>query len=292
MSEEIKDYKIISILEAQSIITHMKGIVGNEAIIAREDVYTENGIMSIPYISGNSIRHNCIRRFGMLWLIDALDLRGKLNLQQLNYLMHGGNLTQSSGNENTKIIAEMQLIFPLLRLLGGSLPNQIIAGSLIAIRGILICNENKKYIENMLPGDWNISDIILDNSEKFITDYQYTRGDAKKEFQQDLINEKISEGSQLMIFNGQGVMKGSLWMNGYIMQGVSELELGALLLSLQLWEENGGILGGQGAKGHGRFKQNLIFEEKFNVEDIKQKYKDHVIDHKEAATEWLGRIFG
>lgn len=286
-----KTYKIYSLLEAQSLITHMSGTIGNEAVINREAVYLENGGVShIPVISGNAIRHNMARKFGMLWLIEQLEMKGKLKLSQLNYLLHGGNLTESSGSENTKIIAEMQELFPLLYLLGGSLPGQIIAGSLIASRGILICDENKKYLQNQIPIKYDIADIIFDKAEKFVTNYQYTRGDASKEFERDL-NEEIPERSNLMIFNGQAIMKGSLWFHSFILQNVSEIELGAMLLSLQMWGIAGGTLGGQKAKGHGIFKQYLFFDNEINIDELIMKYVEHVNKTKEKQIEWLQKNF-
>lgn len=79
-----------------------------------------------------------VREPGALYIVDMLGLRGKLNIDQANYLFTGGSLTESSTNDNLKRIAEMQHLFPLLRLLGGSLRNQVIGGSLFVLRGIMI----------------------------------------------------------------------------------------------------------------------------------------------------------
>ena len=137
--------EIFCLSEATSPISHMSGSVGNESVISRESVKCESGIVQVPCLSGNALRHRCVRLPGMLWLIDRYGLKGKLTLPVLNLLLHGGNLTMSTAMENTSRIAEMHEVFPLLSLLGGSLPDQILAGSMDVMRGVLVCEENRSF---------------------------------------------------------------------------------------------------------------------------------------------------
>jgi len=229
----------------------MSGTAGNEAVIAREPVTTERGLAWIPFLSGNALRHRAVRQPGMLWLIDQYGLKGKLDLDQLNFLLHGGNLSQSNSRENTKRIAEMQRTWPLLRLLGASLPDQILAGSMDVWRGVLVCEENRRHLIDC-------PEERMYSAERFIGEYQYTRGDAMKYGLHSDRPKAFEDKSNLMIFSGQSVQRGSLWSHGFVLKHVSEIELGALLWSLRLWQESGGTVGGQASRGHGQLRLEIV----------------------------------
>lgn len=280
----MNNYTLLCLSEALSPITHASGTAGNESIVARSPVMTPRGVVMVPVLSGNAIRHRCIRRPGMSFLIDLYGLRGKLNLTTLNFLRHGGNLTESTATENTARIAEMQRTWPLLRLLGGSLSNQILAGSLHVWRGELICEENRAYLESVI-GD-SLPKQRLKPAEEFIGGYQYTRGDAAK----DGDASDTPEGkSQLMIYSGQSVNRGAMFLHGFVLNHVSDVELGALLLSLALWQQSGGTVGGQSSRGHGRLATSLIGWEDAN--DAIQLYIDYAKSVQADAIAWLEDAF-
>ncbi len=281
----MKSFTIQCISEAVSPITHMSGTAGNEGIVAREPVHTERGVMMIPFLSGNAIRHRFVREPMAMWLIHRYGLKGKLSLPQLNFLLHGGNLTQSNSQENTRRIAEMHEFWPLLRVCGGSLPDQILAGSMDVWRGTLICEENRRSLE-MTLGD--IPSCRMLSSERFLSGYQYTRGDAKKT---GLSRERddLQESSNLMIYSGQAVTRGALFYHGFVLKHVNEIELGCLLLALRLWQAGGGTIGGNARLGHGRLRLELI--DQVDDEGIVNAYIDHVDAVKESAVEWLNDCF-
>lgn len=90
-------------------------------------------------------------------LAQRLGLRGRLSLPQLNLLFHGGALTEGGGREDTRLIADFQRLFPLLRLLGGCTPAQILSGSLLSGRGTLVCEENRAAVAATGTGDISAS---------------------------------------------------------------------------------------------------------------------------------------
>lgn len=274
-------YQIQCLSTSLSPITHMSKTAGNEAIIATEEVTTDRGTRRVPFLSGNALRHRAIREPGMLWLINAYELRGKLSLQQLNFLLHGGNLTESTARENTARIAAMKERWPLLRLLGGSLKNQILAGSLDVWRGSLVCEENRESLAFVgMPAE------RLRSSESFVTTYQYTRGDARK--LGELVPETDKdETTSLMIFAGQSVQKGAVFHHGFVLKSVSEIELGALLWSLRLWQESGGTIGGQASRGHGRLRCEILEIPGIDQEAVCAAYREYAMDQRAAAVEWL-----
>lgn len=284
----MKSYIVQCLSEAISPITHMSGTAGNSAVIAREPVVTDRGLVWLPYLSGNALRHRAVREPGMLWLIDQYELRGKLSLEQLNFLLHGGNLTESNAHENTKRIAEMQRTWPLLRLLGGSLPNQILAGSMDAWRGLLVCEENRQTLAALFPG---IPRERLFSAERFIGEYQYTRGDAGKLALHAKKEAALDAPTNLMIFSGQCVQRGAMFHHGFVLKHVSEIELGALLWSLRLWQAEGGTIGGGAAKGHGRL-QCRIHCDGIDQDALCRQYIEYAASVKDEAIAWLTGAWG
>jgi hypothetical protein len=299
MSEKLLNVNIHCISKVLSSLTHMMGTAGNESLINKEKILYNDKIKDVPVISGNAIRHKFIREPGTLFLIDKLDLAGKLNIDQVNYMFYGGALTKSSINENMKSIAELQILFPLFRLLGGSLRDQIVAGSMICKRGVLICEENKKNINNHLPNEWKLTNDCLKMSDDFIKQYQYTRGDAlKRKDASELLHKNIeSSKSNLMLYSGQTVIPGAMFYHGFILNKVSLLEVGSLFLALKTWSELGGTIGGQARIGHGLLNMRYFIEcKEIEITDDKidmyiSNYEDHIIKNKEKCIQWLNENF-
>ena len=295
----VKVCKIHCLSEAQSPITHMMGTSGNEAIINRESVLFNGVVRQVPVLSGNAIRHRMIREPGALHLVKTCGLEGKLTLDQANYLFNGGNLTESSPTENLSRIAEMQELMPLIRLLGGSLRNQVIGGSLIVGRGILVCEENRENIEKMLPEGFELPSSRLRSCEDFIDQYQYTRGDARKRKDAHIIIKEVEEGygSNLMIYSGQSIIPGAFFYHQFIMQNVSVLEIGAMLNSLYEWDMAGATIGGSARIGHGKLQTYFLIEaendspENLEPKELADAYRKHCEAKKEEITNWLFSTF-
>jgi len=307
---QVTNIMLHALSETVSPMTHMMGTSGNEAIINRERVQTPEGTRSVPVLSGNAIRHRCIREPGAKYLIGRYNIRGALNIDELNYMFNGGSLTENSTNEDMTRVAEMQELFPLFRLLGGSLRNQVIGGSINVMRGALVCEENRAIIQRQLPEDYVLPDDPLLPAETYVSQYQYTRGDVKRqnpgmltaakveERQTELVtstdgfdDDMPGEKSNLMIYSGQSIIPGALWYHGFVMQGVSPLEVGALLHSLQRWQNTGGTLGGQARIGHGKLNTRVWSESKYDADEYIRAYIDHVDQVKDRAVEWLNDTF-
>lgn len=296
--KQIGTCKIHFLSQAMSPITHMMGVSGNESILNREKVLYENSTVDVPVLSGNALRHKMIREPGALYLIKSSGLRGKLSIDQANYLFTGGSLSESSTTDNLPIIAEMQNVSPLFRLLGGSLKNQVIGGSLFVSRGLLCCAENQETIEKQ-------SGISIDGkllpAQHFISKYQYTRGDADKmKNSADIIepHETKKGDSNLMIYAGESVIQGSLFYHNITLYNVSPLEVGAALHAVQLWQNSDGIIGGSARIGHGKLKTDMWitgFVDWFGSDPepsaLIRDYIDHVSNKSEQFTSWLNRAF-
>ena len=225
-----------------------------------------------------------------------------MSLMQLNYCLHGGNLTEGGGRENTARIAAMQRIFPLSRLVGGCLPDQVLSGSLDVWRGRLVCEENRSGLQADLADGFELPTEQMRSAEHFVSGYTYTRSDAAKTAA-DLLSGRDDNGelfaspveleptgnSNLMIFSGQSVLPGALFLHGFVLKHVSELEYGALLWSLNLWQASGGTIGGQASRGHGRLTTYIHCDD--DGDQAVDAYLSHVDSVKDDAVSWLNDAF-
>lgn len=283
----MRDYAIHCLSEAVSPIRHASGTVGNEMVIATEVITTPKGPRRVPFISGNALRHRCIREPGVLWLVNLWDLGGKLTKQQLNFLLHGGGLTESTAFENTKRIAEFNRLFPLLKCLGGCLPGQILKGSMTVDRGMLVCEENRELLSRALPAGVALDSRRLLSSEAMTSAWQHTRGDSGKSGLTVATDER--EQGTLMIFSGQQVNPGSVFYHAFHLNHVTDLEYGAALLSLRLWQSQGGTIGGHAARGAGRLDTEILQGD--SQDDAVSAYVQHAEQKKDECIGWLHEQF-
>jgi len=297
--KQIGTVKIHMLSEALSPITHMMGVSGNESIINREKVFHDGKVKDIPVLSGNALRHKMIRESGSMYLVDQLDMRGKLSIDQANYMFTGGSLSESSTNDNIPLIADMQRFSPLFRLLGGSLKNQVVGGSLFVSRGLLCCEENQDTIQKQI-GDYKVPEKKLFPAQHFIDKYQYTRGEAgrMKDAPEMIKNIDDQVKTNLMIYNGESVISGSLFYHNLTLYNVSPLEVGAALHSLELWQNTGGIIGGSARIGHGKLKTNYWIDglmDWFGSEkdpgELVKDYISHVSRNADNFKSWLKKAF-
>lgn len=282
----VASYEITCLAEALSPLSHAMGVEGNEQILARGPVVGELGIADVPRLSGNQIRHRMVREPGMSWLVEEYGLRGRLTLPMAAFLFHGGSLTKGGGREDLRRVADWQRIFPLGRLLGGCLPDQVLAGSLNCGQGVLVCRENQRRLERMLPAE-ALPSGSLRPAVSLVSRHQYTRGSVASShpsFLEDTKGEHDSPG----IFAGEHVIPGALFVLTFSAMNVSTAELGSLLCSLETWSDCGASLGGLAARGHGRLALSIIQESAdVDLEAAKREYRAHVRSVREEAVEWL-----
>lgn len=299
MNRDIKTVKMHCVSRTLSQLTHNAGTSGNETIINQEPVSHDGVIKMVPVLSGNAIRHRMIREPGAMHIIKTVGLYGKSSVDILNYMFNGGALTKSGTTDNMKVIAKMQELIPLVRLLGGCLPNQIIGGSLITKRGILMCNENFNNIEAQLPEDISFAmDTPLRGCQDFIGKFNYYTNDPHnhKEFHGMVDHETYNdrEKSSMMPYSGQTVVPGAAFYHGFILQNVSILEYGALIFSIEQWLNSGGTIGGSQRVGHGQIELSMMTEDALKVwphDEAVGMYVEHVESNKKDIAEFLGEVF-
>jgi len=285
-------YIINMLSEAITPITHMAGVSGNESILNREKVLYNGTVVSVPTLSGNALRHNIFRAPGVQYLLKEYELENKVSITQANFLSNGGRLFESSSTEDLSMLKEMREISPLLKLLGGSLPYQVVAGTMSVFSGVLVCEENKKIIEQLI-GEECIPKEKLLSSEHFISKYQYTRGDASKAPEASTyIKDDVRGESNLMIYSGENIIKGALFAHKVTICNASELELGAALNCIDMWQKQGGKIGGSTRIGHGSLSSSVLISSidgktDYDCDDLIKAYQTYAKEKKEAFIKWL-----
>jgi hypothetical protein len=278
------DLIIDLMLEAVSPITHMSGTEGNEAVLMREPVLSEGAMCSVPVLTGNAIRHRALRSSGYLWLIARLGLDGNLTAAQANFLVNGGAVSESTRDADLRLADGGATLIPLLRVLGGCLPGQILPGRAAVGRGVMACRENEPRLRGLF-GDWMDGVGRLRASGEFVAPYQYTRGDAGRYVRTDAMP---TDASNLMIFSGESVVAGAVFFSRIRLRQPNDLQVGAALHALGQWD---GVIGGQSARGHGRLDVSLRVVPSVDAEALIAQYVEHVDAHRDEITTWLAEAF-
>lgn len=287
-----RTYDVLCLSKTLSPICHNQSAEGNETLIATEAVATPQGIRWVPVLSGNAIRHRMIRDPGARFLIDQWGLAGELTLKLAQFLFHGGSLDSSAPTESLTRIRTWWRLVPLVRILGGSLPDLIVGGALAAWRGLLVCRENESRIRDLAPADWMPSGKFLP-ADRFVGRYQYTRQDAGRTLP-DMLKESpagLPEESGQMIYSGQQVNAGACFLHGFRLRDATFVDLGCLLLSLSLWQATNATIGGQSAKGHGRLSMGCAVTPEVDSLSAIAAYVTHIRGVKDEAVEWMQSQF-
>lgn len=274
-----------------SPITHQLGTVGNESIVNSEDVRTPLGVRKVPVLSGNAIRHRMLRAPGAEHLEESLDLSGQLSRDQLNLLYHGGLKREKAKRPSLARIAEMQRLFPLLRLLGVCLPEAIVSGDIRSHRAMLVCRENESRIRAMTPAALSPEIPRLAPAQSFVERWQYVRGKLPHAKAVGATNEDDEDDSKMMPFAGTCVVPGSCWLHGFAWRSRAEetdaLLLGCVLSCLRRWDADGASIGGQASRGHGVLSLAIHVDSPIDQASAVDAYERHCAEHREECREFL-----
>lgn len=276
--------RLVATSKALSILTHQKGVEGNESLINDEEVLTPWGKRKAAILSGNSIRNRMIRDSAAKYLVERLEMKGDLTRDILGLLFHGGMRREKSMPVNTAKIADMQRLFPLLDLLGCCLPEDIVAGKLNCWIGILACAENAERIAAVTPDDWTFDS--LPTASTFCGRYQYVRG--KLTADQLKTVEDDGTDNKMMPTAGTCVIPGAIFVHGFSSYSATQLHYGCLMHSISQWD---GTIGGQSAKGHGQLQTKIQPHPQWDFVESIELYEKHVQDNADECREWLKQCY-
>ena len=143
MGMQITRYEFIA--RAIDPIAHHAESLGNMSIFMRKRMMLPSGrVLEVPFITGDSIRHNA-REASVYATLDAAGFLDdpKLSEGALRLLFAGGMVTAKGDASTINLDSYRELVhlFPPLALLGGCVDNRPLPGQLIVDEGNLICAE-------------------------------------------------------------------------------------------------------------------------------------------------------
>src|SRR5690606_7921391 len=135
------NYTIILMHESVSPITHMKGAVGNVATLMTGAVLHEGEAVDIPCLTGNALRNRMLREPSAQLLKSRLGLYGHLSAHQDRFLTSGQERSVKGNCVNVGLLRRGYELHPHVRVLGGTLPSEVVRGRASVGFGVLACRE-------------------------------------------------------------------------------------------------------------------------------------------------------
>jgi len=274
------------LMRAIGPITHGSRTAGNEQVIRREPVATPLGVRQVPVLSGNSLRHRMFREPLADHIVATYGLAGSMTKEEVRWLYNGGAMGKDHGTHLGRV-AEALRLYPMLSLLGGSLPDTIVAGSLSLGHAWLVCRETEPVLRAMTPGDW-WADDALSPASCFVGHEHYYRHDAARTKRHLTASEP--DDVEMMPHGGEMVCAGSCWLTTAMIDTADAVAIGAALHGLQEWVRCGATVGGQSSRGHGRM-QVWCDTGGVDTDSHVAAYRDHVESLREEATAFLRALY-
>lgn len=289
-------YQISLISEAVSPITHGAGSAGNESLIVRHDVETSAGRVSVPGISGNSLRNRTLRTPLARHVELAHDLTGKIS-RDLLYFLYRGGMGGSGPVVRPSVRAEFRRLLPMVRLLGGNLAGgQMLGGDAIVSDGILVCRENVGRlaghlgtVPGLFPGGTRFKSYA-----DYVGGWQEVAMDAAARNSGSLHPDHRGEAPYGGIpYGGECVVPGAVFVHTITFPADPVLA-GAVAFALADWQAMGGGVGGGTARGRGKLMARLHCQGpvgEFDPAPLVQDYLGHVAQSRDDVLALLAEHY-
>lgn len=294
----LPDVHIPLTLTALSPISHGAGTSGNTQLLrTREVVGPDGSRASVPYISGNSLRHTL--RAAFAWhLVRTLEVEdGSLAKRTVDLLWSGGALTTTGNQADLDMIRRVHQLVPGLGLLGYSAKSDITAGTLWVDDVDLVCAENAHRLPPRLADHPHAS---MPNGA-FRTETFGTRHDVAGTPVDRFIRLAELDGtldSVQMINDMQVIKPGATLYTGL---HLAVPTFGHLAAFVTAWSEAAPHvdgrqvinLGGKRAVGYGQCQVDADWQSLEQLSDgLVAAYETHLRDHREEILNLLGEITG
>lgn len=198
----------------------------------------------LPFISGNAIR-------GVLRRLVMRDMLARLGLEAIAPKLHHALFSGGVLESTDEVAAVVELDFrrevrrkvPALGLLGCSVANQMIPGSLRVRHAMPVCAEYRAYLPPALAADPRAGQPV-----RSFTDVAFaTRRD-------DLREERApDEQATQMKIDFEAFIGGTLFAHGFTLVEASDLEASCLARAVDLWRERP-YIGGKSGSGYGEVR--------------------------------------
>ena len=284
-----RNYTIILMHEAVSPITHMEGVAGNVAVLMRHSTLYEGMQHRVPCLTGNALRNRLLREPSAHLLKTRLGLYGKLSTHQDRFLTSGQERSVKGNSVDIGLMRRGYELMPHVRVLGGTLPTEVVTGRASVGFGVLSCRETKRDRAAIIPSDWGIEDRELLSYQSMIELRQYTR-------MSDDVETPLREGEKrersMMPFSSYTVVSGSVFMQRIDLANCRDIDAGMACAAIEMWD---GTIGGQKARGHGRLRTRyavMVDRSPIDAQPMIDAYESHVESRKREMIDWIFAAVG
>jgi len=212
---------------------------------AAPDSSSEAQVVEVPTVSGNSLRHQCVREPGWHGLAEALGLEpglpgaGKIPPGVEALFSNGGNIqagVKAPSNQH-RLAQDIRAAYPLLDLLGGVTNTFDLGASRLQVAGWVVCREHRDSIgaaADLPAASVSIFDLV--------DDITHTR-------------QATRDGLGQMILSFEALCPGTQVLVRFLLDDYTQpLTHGAFVAAVERYIQSGPIVGGQRARGFGAMR--------------------------------------
>lgn len=233
-----------------SPLHHGAGTAGNTSLLRTQDIVTPDGRQaSVPYVSGNSVRHQL--RDALAWhAVRTLGIGdGGLTKAVVDLLWSGGAVTTTGAQVDLTMSRRVDEIFPALGLLGYAAHSDIVSGTLRVSSLHLLCAENA----------WRAPDRLRDQATVGAARYRGEEFGTRHDVANTAVDRYVDtlgliSGTTQMIYDMQVLKPGAiLWGEITTTPAATDAHQRVLRAAMQLAAPAGQIaLAAKTAVGYGR----------------------------------------
>lgn len=236
----------------------------------------------IPAVSGNSLRHNLVRAPGATRLLTELGLTPDKQIVPVGverFLYSGGNTTKGARTPGAADLYEARVrdLYPIIDALGGAFDQFMLSRSQLSIGSWIVCKENNWITERKSDGRIRSEASIFDLVSEVTRTRAGIGGKDKDSGQMIFAYETIAAQTQILIEVS--------WQ-----PFTRPLTIGATMLALRDWAEQGGYIGARSAQGHSQLIADLSNDDRLALaEDYLTYLRDNAVTLRDGL---IGSTFG
>ena len=277
---------------------HGAGVSGNTTLVRRQTVLTADGTLAdVPFVSGNSVRHH-LRAALAEHACRLLEVpEHGLPKRVVDLLWSGGALTSTGNQVDLESQRQMDLLAPMVSLLGYSAKSDIVAGPLRVDNVHVVCMQNAWRLPADLAADPHAA--VWEGQargEEFGTRHDAAGSGAARWISLDDAAALVDKTTQ-MIYDMQVVRPGvRMWSTLYL-DNASRAHADALAVAVdEAWPETDDYrlarLGGKTAQGFGRCRLEVDLSPLGDPAAARRRHEDLLTGHRDAVLALLADTVG
>ena len=220
----------------------------------------------VPNVSANSVRHNLVRIPGFYHLMWQLGIEAAQPGQSAlpatveSVFWNGGELTDSAPTTAHEMAHAIRAAYPLLDLVSGCAPGFFLGGGQLSVATWLVCAENREAFRDTPAYDSPLAQV---SAFEMIDAETGTR-------------HASPQGVGQMITQFETLMKGTqLYVSLHMAPQTMALTHGALIAAVCFALSDMYEMGGQGARGFGRYRAEWTTDPA-GYDALRQEYEDYL----------------